>query len=152
MIGGRVFRRMNMNGHHEDLTRHEEVRLGSERSFGVAFAAVFSIVGLWPMIGGGGPSWLWLGAAGAAAFIGAAIPHWLAVPSRLWHRVGLILAKVVSPVALAIVYFGTVVPTGLLIRIAGKDPLRLRRDPSAHSYWIKRETPGPHPNRFDDQF
>lgn len=143
---------MNMNGHHENLTRHEEVRPGSERSFGLTFAAVFVIVGLWPIFGGGRPSLLWVVAAVALAVISSAFPHWLAAPNRLWHRLGRVLAAIVSPIALAVVYFGTIVPTGLLMRMRGMDPLRLRRDPSVRSYWIKREPAGPDSNTFDRQF
>lgn len=143
---------MNMNGHHEDLTRHEEMGPGSERNFGLTFAAMFVSIALWALLGGRRASWPWLVAAGVMVSIVAAFPQWLAVPNWLWYRTGLILAAVVSPIALAIVYFGIIVPIGLLLRIAGLDPLRSRHDSSARSYWINRDPLGLNTNTFDNQF
>ena len=50
------------------------------------------------------------------------------------------------------VFFTTVMPIGLLMRAVGKDPLRLRREPAAGSYWIAREPPGPEPDTMKNQF
>ena len=44
------------------------------------------------------------------------------------------------------------VPIGLLLRLFGKDPLRLRLDPAAQSYWIEREPPGPAADSMTNQF
>ena len=54
--------------------------------------------------------------------------------------------------AIGIVYYLTVVPTGLIMRALGKDPLRLRFERELPSYWIKREPPGPNPKTMNDQF
>ena len=67
-------------------------------------------------------------------------------------RLGLLMGRVVSPVAIGIVYYLTVVPTGLIMRALGKDPLRLRFERELPSYWIKREPPGPNPKTMNDQF
>ena len=72
--------------------------------------------------------------------------------NRLWMRLGLLLGRVVSPVAIGVVYYVSVVPTGLLMRALGKDPLRLKFDREAVSYWIKRDPPGPDPRDMSDQF
>jgi hypothetical protein len=47
---------------------------------------------------------------------------------------------------MALVFFGTVLPTGFIMRALGKDPLRLRRQLDANSYWIERHPSGPAPN------
>jgi hypothetical protein len=58
----------------------------------------------------------------------------------------------VSPVVLAVMFYLLVAPIGLLWRVLGKDPLRLRFDPRAASYWIERRPPGPEPETFTNQF
>jgi hypothetical protein len=58
----------------------------------------------------------------------------------------------VSPVAMGLVFVTTVVPIGLVMRALGKDPLRLRRDSDAASYWIPRDPPGPAPDTMKNQF
>ena len=72
--------------------------------------------------------------------------------TRLWHRFGLLLNRLVSPLALALVFYLTVTPTGLIMRALGKDPLRLKRDRDAASYWIMRDPPGPAPDSMPRQF
>src|SRR5207249_9397717 len=64
-------------------------------------------------------------------------PALLAVPNRLWFKLGLLLGKVVSPVALGILFYCVIAPIGVLARLAGKDPLRLKLDSGANSYWIQ---------------
>ena len=56
---------------HEDLNRHDEITVGSERAFGVVFAVVFVVVALWPLLDGAAPHWWAL--AVAAAFLAAPI-------------------------------------------------------------------------------
>jgi len=63
-----------------------------------------------------------------------------------------LLHKVVNPIVMALVFFGTVLPTGLIMRALGKDPLRLKWQADAKSYWIERRPPGPAPESMKDQF
>jgi len=90
----------------------------------------------------------------AALFLVAALlrPSLLNPLNLLWLRFGLLLQKIVNPVIMALLFFGTVLPTGLVMRMMGKDPLRLRREPDAESYWIVRVPPGPSPETMKDQF
>jgi len=76
----------------------------------------------------------------------------LAVPNRLWTRFGLLLGKVISPIMLGLLFFAVLVPIGALMRIFGQDPLRLKRDTAAGSYWIPRQPPGPPPGSLTNQF
>ena len=70
----------------------------------------------------------------------------------MWFQLGLLLHKVVNPIVMALVFFGTVLPTGLIMRALGKDPLRLKWQADANSYWIERRPPGPAPESMKDQF
>ena len=76
----------------------------------------------------------------------------LAPLNRLWSKLGLLLFHIVSPVVLGLLFYLTVTPVGFLLRLFGKDPLRLRRDSAAKSYWILREPPGPAPKSMKHQF
>lgn len=70
----------------------------------------------------------------------------------LWLGLGQILHYVVSPGVLGLVYLVAVIPTGLYVRVTGKDPLRLKREPDAKTYWIDRDPPGPDPKSLPQQF
>jgi hypothetical protein len=72
--------------------------------------------------------------------------------NRAWLKFGLLLHKVVNPIVMGLLFYGTVLPTGLVFRALGKDILRLRRQPEADSYWIVRQPPGPAPETMKDQF
>ncbi len=124
----------------------------SERTFGGAFAAFFLVVGLLPLWNDR-PVRAWALAA-AALFFAAAVgaPRVLAPLNRLWMRFGELLNRIVSPVVLAIVFYGVVTPTAIAMRVLGKDPLRLRRDPQTRTYWIEREPPGPPADSLKNQF
>lgn len=130
----------------------EAVEGSSDRSFGLVFTVVFSLIALWPLFGGG-PVRLWALAL-AAAFLLAALawPKVLAPLNRLWFRFGLLLHRIVSPIAMGIIFFGAIMPMGLAMRALGKRPLRLDLDPSAKSYWIPREPPGPETKSMSDPF
>tara|TARA_B110000305_G_C18983302_1_gene422616 strand:+ start:420 stop:620 length:201 start_codon:yes stop_codon:yes gene_type:complete len=55
----------------------------------------------------------------------------------MWFKFGILLAKFVSPIVMAFVFFGVVTPTGLLMKLFKKDILKLKKD-SSKTYWIKK--------------
>ena len=137
---------------HEDLKREHEVERSSDRSFGVVFAIVFLIIAGWPMLHG--EAWRRWALAVAAVFgvIALLKPALLAGLSRQWMKLGIFLGKVVSPIALGVLFYGIITPIGALMRLAGQDPLRLKFDRAADTYWIRREPPGPPPDSMKNQF
>jgi predicted membrane metal-binding protein len=122
-----------------ELETNTEVKIGSEKSFGIVFSVVFAIVALLPLLGDGGVRFWALGIS--AVFLGLAFvkPTVLALPNRLWFRLGLLLNKIVSPIVMGLIFVLTVIPTGLILRARGKDPLRKKMDPGAETYWITPE-------------
>jgi nitrate reductase NapE component len=137
---------------HEDFSRTHEVEASSNRSFGWVFTAVFLVIAVWPLLSGETVRWWSLSVAAAFALVTVTVPKLLAVPNRLWLRFGLLLNRIISPIALAILFYIVVTPLGALMRLLGKDNLRLRRAESDTSYWIKREPPGPKPDSLNHQF
>ena len=137
---------------HEDFSRQEKVKVGSERSFGLVFAAVFTLVSLLPLWSAGAIR-VW-SLPIAAGFLGLALfaPKLLAPLNRLWFQFGLLLHKIVNPLVMGLVFFLTVTPMALVMRLLGKRPLTLRFDREAESYWIDRVPPGPDPKSMKQQF
>ncbi len=122
---------------HEDDSRTRAIRASSDRGFGLVIGAALAVVALWPLIGSAPPRWWALGLA--AAFVVMA----LAPLNRLWTRLGLALGRIVQPVIMAAVFYGVVTPTAFIMRLANKDPLDRRFDPSAETYWVEREPAEP---------
>ena len=137
---------------HESFNRDDDVRGSSNRSFGIVFAVVFAIIGLFPLLSGGGVRAWALIVAAAFAVVALAFPAALAPLNRIWLKFGLLLHKVVNPIMLGIMFYGVITPTGLIMRAFGKDPLRLRFEKDADTYWIVRTPPGPTPDSLRDQF
>lgn len=137
---------------HERLADDGVIETSSDRSFGIVFAVVFAIIGLWPFLFGGMVRWWSL--AIAAAFLAAALirPAVLAPLNRLWTKFGLLLNGIVSPLVMGLLFFVVITPFALAVRLTGKDLLRLKRDPEAESYWIPREPPGPLPETIKNQY
>jgi len=76
-------------------------------------------------------------------------PKVLTRPNRLWFKFGILLGSVIAPVVMTLVYFATVLPIGLIMRLLGKDLLKQKLDKNAKSYWIERKEPmGSMKNQF----
>jgi len=137
---------------HEDLSRTHEVKASSNRSFGGLFAIVFLIIAGWPMLSEGSPRWWAVAVSTAFVLISWAAPKLLDMPNRLWLQLGLLLNRLVSPVALLVLYYAVVTPVAGMMRLTGKDNLKLRGGRSGASYWIDRDPPGPRPDSLNHQF
>jgi hypothetical protein len=81
--------------------------------------------------------------SGALAMAGALRPRWFRGHYRISARLGFGLAQAVGRAALALLFFIVVTPLGLVLRMLGKDLLRLRRPPGAQSYWSDAPRPSP---------
>lgn len=115
-----------------------DVKMGSERNFGLVFSFVSAVIALAPVISGGSPRVFFLVLAFAFAAVAFLAPRVLRVPNRLWFRFGMLLGAIVAPIVMTLVYVTTFVPIGLGLRLTGKDLLSLRLEPQASSYWIDR--------------
>lgn len=140
---------------HEDFRRTEEIKGSSDRGFGLTVGGILLLIAavrVWLHAGYGGIE-LAFAAVGSCLIVLALVrAQTLAGLNRAWTRLGLILFKVVNPVVLGLIYLTTIVPIGLIMRAFGHDPLRLKRDPQASTYWVQREPPGPAPETMINQF
>ena len=113
----------------------------SEKSFGVVFSVVFLIISLYPLTNSKSV-YIWTLIVSAVFLLLAFVaPKVLTRPNRLWFKFGILLGSVIAPVVMTLVYFATVLPIGLIMRLLGKDLLKQKLDKNAKSYWIKRSEP-----------
>jgi hypothetical protein len=90
----------------------------------------------------------------SALMLGLAIyrPEWLRQFNRAWIHLGLALAKLITPIIMAVLFYSVFTPTAFLLRLLGKDLLRMTVDETAASYWTDRSPPGPLGNTMTNQF
>ena len=132
-----------------ESTSHIPAEKSSPKSFGIVFSVVFLIVSLYPLIDSEGIR-LWAVIVSAVFLLLAfMLPNVLSLPNKLWFNFGLLLGSIIAPIIMALVYFLTVLPTGLIMRLLGKDLLRQKLDKNDKSYWIERsESMGSMKNQF----
>ena len=128
-------------------------KLPSERSFGFLLTVVFAVVGARGAI----KHWNWIaygacfmasGACGLIALVNAKV---FAPLNKAWFYFGRGLGKIVSPIVLGIIFLGILTPVSILLRLFGRDELRLKRR-LANSYWIDRASPTVAAHSFKNQF
>ncbi|HYC12970.1 MAG TPA: SxtJ family membrane protein [Stellaceae bacterium] len=137
---------------HEDLERQEAHEPGSDRAFGLVFAAVAALAALAPLLRGGELRWSAAAVGGIFLVLALAAPVLLHPLNLLWHRLGLLLRRVMEPLVLGAVFYGCLTPLGVVQRLMGRDGLRLRAKPDAATYWIARDQPGPPAETMRNQF
>ena len=133
-------------------TSYSKIAVGSPRSFGLVFFVVFALIGLYPLLGGSAIR-IWAMVIGAVfLFFALFFSSFLQPLNVLWFRFGMVLARIVNPIVMLVIYVATILPFGIGAQLLGKDLLRLKLDPEKDSYWIKREPPGPEPKSLENQF
>ena len=137
---------------HEDLDRESEIKAGSEWTFGLVFAVVFSVIGLWPLIGGEAIRLWALTIAGVFALAAIVWPPVLGPLNQIWFQFGQLLHGIVNPLVLGLLFYTAVTPTAVFMRLIGKDPLHRRFEPDLDSYWIVRQPVGSEPSSMKNQF
>lgn len=137
---------------HESFQRPEPRSNGSNRGFGLLIAAVFAIVAVRPLLTGAGARWWALAVAATLVLVGLAYPALLDGPKRVWLALGAVLARIVNPVVLGILFITVITPTALVARLLGRDPLRLRFERDAATYWMERSALGAGPVDMRKQF
>jgi len=140
-------------GDHHELRRPSETAAGSsDRSFGLVFAGFFAVLALhnWWRAGHLWPIYL----ATAVVFLATALlrPILLRRLNRAWTKLGTLLGSIATPIVMALLFFLVITPIGLLMRLTGKDTLRLRGARKGDSYWIMRDPPGPPGESMSEQF
>ena len=125
-----------------------ELKIGSNRSFGIIFFVVFMIIALWPLLNSENVRIWSLIISIIFFFLGILNSNLLTPLNKLWMKFGLLLGKVISQAVMAVIFFGVVTPTGLIMRIFGKDILKLNKN-NNNSYWEDKDNSN---NNMNNQF
>ena len=137
---------------YENLDKEEEIKVSSDRPFGMAFTLVFLAVGIWVLSGGRSEGWFFLAGSVILFVVALARPSILGPLNRAWFKFGFLLGLVVNPLILGVVFFLVITPMGVFRRLLGKDSLHLKFNHCLESYWIDRNPPGPKPSSMTRQF
>lgn len=137
---------------HEDFFRTEDIRPGSERSFGLVFCALFAVISCLQLFSPSGSPAIWSVVAGAFLIVSLAAPRLLHPLNLAWFRFGLLLHRIVPSFILGLMYFFVITPLGQLMRLFGQRPLHLGRDPVCTTYWIERASDRTPADSFKNQF
>ena len=114
------------------------MKKSSNRSFGIVFTIFFLVIGLWPLLNQN-PIRVWsVSLALLFLFLALILPKLLTPLNNTWIKLGEILGKIIAPIVMALVFFIVVTPISFIVRICGKDLLRLKFTKN-DTYWIKRE-------------
>ena len=117
-----------------------EIKLGSNRSFGIVFFVVFLLIAIYPLLNHGDIR-LWSLLLSLIFLILGLVNSKILTPlNKLWFRFGIFLGKIISPFIMIIIFFLVVTPIGLIIRLFGKDVLNLKYN-NNKSYWIEKKGP-----------
>ena len=120
--------------------KNTEIKIGSNKSFGIVFFIVFLLIAIYPLINNDELR-IWSLVVSIIFLILGLINSKVLTPlNKLWFKFGLLLGKVVSPLIMGIIFFLVVTPTALIMRIIGKDLLNLRFN-NKKSYWIEKTGP-----------
>jgi hypothetical protein len=116
----------------------DDIKIGSNRSFGIVFFVVFLIIAFYPIVN---DSTLRVWALIISlVFIGLGLinSRILTPLNKIWFKFGIFLGKIVSPTVMGLIFFLVLTPTGIFMRIIKKNFLNLKFDDSK-SYWIKKD-------------
>ncbi|MCA1961256.1 MAG: SxtJ family membrane protein [Desulfomonile sp.] len=105
------------------------------------YLIVPGLIGSYLLFWKGASSGRWWIFAGVALSLTRLAPPLFRLIYRLWISLAVILGYFVSRILLTMIFFLVILPTGLIMRLFGKDPMDRKLDPDAPTYWIKREDP-----------
>ena len=121
------------------------------RKFGLTVGAAFLVLAAISRWRGHSVTPLVLAGLGSLLVLsGVALPGRLGPVYRAWMRLALLLSRVTTPIFMGLIYFVVLTPTGLLIRLLGRNPLRARK--VAGSYWVTRPPAKPETDSLTRQF
>ena len=117
-----------------------EIKISSNRNFGIVFFIVFLIIAIYFLINSS-EIWIWSLILSLLFLILGLINSKILTPlNKLWFKFGIFLGKIISPLVMGIIFFFVVTPIGFIMRLLSKDILNLKYN-NENSYWIKKTGP-----------
>ena len=118
--------------------KSKNIKIGSNKSFGIVFFVVFLIIGLWPILNGNEIKIWSIIISLIFLILGINNSKILTPLNKLWFRFGIFLGNFIAPIIMGIIFFFVVTPTGLIMRLLGKDLIKLKKNKDK-SYWIEKK-------------
>ena len=118
----------------------DDIKVGSNRSFGIVFFVVFLLVSLYPLINGENVRFWSLAISFIFLVLGILNSNLLSPLNKIWFKFGILLGRIISPIVMGIIFFLVVTPIAFIMRLLGKDVLNLKYS-NNKSYWIEKSGP-----------
>jgi len=132
-----------------EFSSHIPTEQSSSKSFGIVFSIFFLIVALMTWANSENIHIWALVVSLIFLLLALLAPQALLMPNKIWFKFGVFIGLIIAPIVMALIYFSTVLPTGLIMRLLGKDLLSQKLDKDVKSYWIVRsESIGSMKNQF----
>jgi len=116
----------------------DEIKISSNRSFGIVFFIVFLIIAIYPIFKSEDVRLWSLIISMIFLILGLINSNFLTPLNKLWFKFGILLGNIISPIIMGIIFFFVVTPTGLLMKIFKKDPLNLKKN-NNNTYWTDKD-------------
>ena len=118
----------------------DDIKISSNRSFGIVFFIVFLLIALYPLTNSQDIR-IWSVIISIIFLVLGLFNSKILTPlNKLWFKFGIFLGKIISPIIMGIIFFLVVTPIGLLMRLLGKDLINLKYS-NNKSYWIEKKGP-----------
>ena len=119
----------------------DDIKIGSNRSFGIIFFIIFLLVSLYPLTNDESIRYWSLIISMIFLVLGLFNSNLLSPLNKIWFRFGILLGKLISPFIMGVIFFLVVTPIGLIMKIIKKDLLNLRFRKDKETYWIEKTEP-----------
>ena len=116
----------------------KDIKIGSNKSFGIVFAVVFSLIALWPLLKGNEIRLWSLIISIIFLTLGLLNSRILTPLNKLWFKLGILLGNFIAPIIMGIIFFFVVTPTGIIMKLLRKDLIKLKKN-NDDSYWIEKK-------------
>ena len=117
-----------------------DIKIGSNRSFGIVFFIVFLIISIYPILNNENLRIWSLIISFIFLVLGLSNSELLNPLNKFWFRFGLFLGKIISPIIMGVIFFFVVTPIALLMKLLQKDLLNLKFNKNK-TYWIEKSGP-----------
>tara|TARA_B110000263_G_C15102049_1_gene415793 strand:- start:60 stop:449 length:390 start_codon:yes stop_codon:yes gene_type:complete len=120
--------------------KKNNIKISSNRSFGIVFFIFFLIVSLYPLLNENELR-LWALIISVIFLVLGLIDSIILTPlNKSWFKFGILLGKIVSPIVMGVVFFLVVTPISLIMKLFGKDILNIKKN-KKQTYWIEKTGP-----------
>ncbi len=118
--------------------KYKDIKISSNRNFGIVFFIVFLLIALWPLLKSGEIRIWSLTISFIFLILGLFNSSLLTPLNKAWFKFGIFLGNFIAPIVMGIIFFFVVTPTGILMKLFGKDLINLKKN-NEKTYWIEKK-------------